>query len=194
MKASAAGQPNAATAGPHREQEQSFTALVERHARLLYRVALQLLKNPQDAEDAVQETLLKLYRNGGWQTAENERAYLASAVWRTGLTRLGSASARVMRHAADVTAIDLASAGRSPEQLLADSEERALMRHLIEQLPEVLRQPLVLAAVEGLKSRDVAAILGIPEGTVRTRVLRARAQLRESFQAAAQRRERLARP
>jgi RNA polymerase sigma-70 factor (ECF subfamily) len=55
------------------------------------------------------------------------------------------------------------------------------MRALIEGLPETLRQPLVLSAVEGMRSGQVAAILEIPEGTVRTRVMRAKAELRRRF-------------
>jgi RNA polymerase sigma-70 factor (ECF subfamily) len=55
------------------------------------------------------------------------------------------------------------------------------MRALIEALPEPLRQPLVLSAVEGMRSQEVAQILGIPEGTVRTRVMRAKAELRQRF-------------
>ena len=55
------------------------------------------------------------------------------------------------------------------------------MKTLIEALPETLRQPLVLSAVEGMRSHEVAAVLGIPEGTVRTRVMRAKAELRRRF-------------
>ncbi len=55
------------------------------------------------------------------------------------------------------------------------------MRELIEQLPEGFRQALVLSAIEGMRSQEVAQILGIKEGTVRTRVLRAKAELRRMF-------------
>jgi RNA polymerase sigma-70 factor (ECF subfamily) len=58
------------------------------------------------------------------------------------------------------------------------------MRRLIEALPETLRQPLLLSAIDGLRSNEVAQMLGIPEGTVRTRLMRARAELRASFLAA----------
>ena len=55
------------------------------------------------------------------------------------------------------------------------------MRTLIEALPEIFRQPLLLSAIEGMKSQEVAAVLGIPEATVRTRIFRAKAELRERF-------------
>ena len=61
--------------------------------------------------------------------------------------------------------------------------ERELLRRLIDALPEELRQPLVLCAIEEMTSREVAVAMGIPEGTVRTRVMRARAELKRRFEA-----------
>ena len=166
--------------------EATLQLLVERHAHFLYRVAFNLLRHPQDAEDAVQETLLKLLRTGGWRSEmHDERAFLATAVWRVGLNRLGSAEYRAQhpskRHPQDVTEMPLPSPLPNPEQAHAAAEQRTLMRTLIEALPDPLRQPLLLSAIEGMRSHEVAAILGIPEGTVRTRILRAKADLRQRF-------------
>jgi RNA polymerase sigma-70 factor (ECF subfamily) len=163
------------------EREAAFAAVVDRHAALMYRVAFSLLKHPQDAEDAVQETLLKLYRGEAWRAMEDERAFLARSVWRVGLNRLGTQGAKAMRNAADVAGMEIASAELTPEQQVAGAAERRLMRELIEQLPEGFRQALVLSAIEGMRSQEVAQILGIKEGTVRTRVLRAKAELRRMF-------------
>jgi RNA polymerase sigma-70 factor (ECF subfamily) len=66
---------------------------------------------------------------------------------------------------------------------MADGDERALLHRLIDALPEELRQPLVLSAIEEMTSREVAEAMGIPEGTVRTRVMRARAELKRRFEA-----------
>ena len=154
---------------------------MDRHARFLYRVAFGLLRHAEDAEDAVQETLLKLYRNDAWQAMEDEKAFLARAVWRTGLDRLSTAGAKAMKNAEDVSEMEIASAGESPEETALGASARAVMKALIAGLPEVLRQPLVLSAVEGMRSHEVAVVLGIPEGTVRTRVMRAKAELRRRF-------------
>ncbi len=159
----------------------AFAALMDRHAPFLYRVAFGLLRNQQDAEDAVQETFLKLYRGEAWQGMNDERAFLARAVWNAGLNRLATAGRKAMRYAEDVADLDLASAAANPEQQVMANSERALIRSLIDELPETLRQPLVLSAVEGMRSQQVAAILAIPEGTVRTRVMRAKAELRRRF-------------
>lgn len=169
--------------GSRAEEDEAFAALASRHARFLYRVAFGLLRNGPDAEDAVQDALLKLYRNKGWLEMVDERAFLARTVWRAGLDRLGTAGAKAMRNAEDVTAINLASHAKGPEEVAMDTAERRLMRELIAALPEEFRQPLVLSAIEGMRSSEVAAVLGIAEGTVRTRVLRAKERLREAFQA-----------
>jgi RNA polymerase sigma-70 factor (ECF subfamily) len=166
------------------DRAELFSALIDRHASFLYRVAFTLLRNPQDAEDAVQDALLKLYRGDAWQKAAEERAFLAQCVWRAGLDRLGTAAAKAMRHAEDVSALDLPGVGADPEMQAAEAQQRSLMRRLIEALPETLRQPLLLSAIDGLRSNEVAQMLGIPEGTVRTRLMRARAELRASFLAA----------
>lgn len=163
------------------ERDAAFAALVDRHGRFLYRVAFGLLRHAEDAEDAVQETFLKLYRNDAWQAMEDEKAFLARAVWRTGLDRLSTAGAKAMRNSEDVTELEIASAAESPEELALGASARALMKALVDALPETLRQPLVLSAVEGMRSYEVAVVLGIPEGTVRTRVMRAKAELRRKF-------------
>jgi len=163
------------------ERDAAFAALVDRHARFLYRVAYGLLRHAEDAEDAVQETFFKLYRNDAWQAMEDEKAFLARAVWRTGLDRLSTAGAKAMKNSEDVTEMEIASGAESPEESALGASARAVMKALIEALPEALRQPLVLSAVEGMRSHEVAVVLGIPEGTVRTRVMRAKAELRRMF-------------
>lgn len=163
------------------ERDAAFAALVDRHSRFLYRVAFGLLRNPEDAEDAVQDTFLKLYRHDAWQAMDNEQAFLARAVWRTGLDRLSTAGAKAMKNSEDVTEMEIASVAASPEESALGASARAVMKALIEALPESLRQPLVLSAVEGMRSYEVAVVLGIPEGTVRTRVSRAKVELRRRF-------------
>lgn len=161
------------------QREQEFSGIVERQARFMFRVAYGLLRNVQDAEDAVQETFLKLYRGEAWRQMEDEKAFLARTVWRVALDRLPKAADRMD----DVAEMELAARGASPESYTAEDDERILLRRLIDGLPEELRQPLVLSAMEEMTSREVAVVMGIPEGTVRTRVMRAREQLKKKFAA-----------
>jgi RNA polymerase sigma-70 factor, ECF subfamily len=159
------------------ERDERFEEMVARQARFMFQVAFALLRNRQDAEDAVQEAFLKLYRGEAWLRMENEKGFLARTVWRVALDHLPKAVERM----ADVAEMQLTASGGSPEQSVVDEDERAVLRRLIDGLPEELRRPLVLSSVEEMTSREVAEAMGIPEGTVRTRVMRARTELRRRF-------------
>jgi len=161
-------------------RDKRFEEMVGRQARFMFQVAFGLLRNRQDAEDAVQEAFLKLYRGETWLRMENEKGFLARTVWRVALDHLPKPAERM----SDVEEMQLAAVGgigASPEQSAVDEDERAILRRLIDGLPEELRQPLVLSSVEEMTSREVAEAMGIPEGTVRTRVMRARTELRRRF-------------
>lgn len=153
-----------------------FAAMVDRHAKFVYGVAYSILRNAHDAEDAVQDTFLKLYRSGGWQSIDDERAFLARVTWRIAVSRLSP----VVRKEPNT---DVASSEANPEQRLAASDWNATIHRLIDALPENLRQPLALSTVDELNSRQIAAIMGIPEGTVRTRLMRARQVLKQKLEA-----------
>jgi RNA polymerase sigma-70 factor (ECF subfamily) len=160
------------------EREEEFAAMVGRQARFMFRVAYSLLRNAHDAEDAVQEAFLKLYRGEAWRQMEEERAFLAKTVWRVALDRTAARAGQME----DVTEMELPSQGASPEQDAMEASERMVLRRLIDGLPEELRQALLLSAVEEMTSREVAKVMGIPEGTVRTRVMRARTELKRRFE------------
>jgi RNA polymerase sigma-70 factor (ECF subfamily) len=164
------------------ERDRRFAQMAERQARFMFRVAHGLLRSVQDAEDAVQEALLKLYRTDGWLRMEDEKAFLARTVWRVGLDVVARRP-RLTEALEDEAGREFAAGGESAEQSLVGRGERELLRRLIEALPEELRQPLVLSAIEEMTSREVAIAMGIPEGTVRTRVMRARAELKRRFEA-----------
>jgi RNA polymerase sigma-70 factor (ECF subfamily) len=158
-------------------RDERFEAMVGRQARFMFQVASGLLRNRQDAEDAVQEAFLKLYRGEAWLRMENEKGFLARTVWRVALDHLPKAAERMV----DVAEMQLMSGGESPEQSAVGGDEREVLKRLIDGLPEELRQPLVLSSVEEMTSREVAEAMGIPVGTVRTRVMRARTELRRRF-------------
>ncbi|HEX3571804.1 MAG TPA: sigma-70 family RNA polymerase sigma factor [Acidobacteriaceae bacterium] len=168
-------EPNA----PPGDPEQQFAELASRHSRFMFKVAHGLLRNAHDAEDAVQEALLKLYRTGAWTHMEDEKAFLARTVWRVAL----DLAARRPGTTHEPAGFDLTSPGSTPEQLVAAGDERTLLRELIHRLPDELRQPLILCAIEEMTSREVAELLGLTEGAVRTRVMRARNELKRRFEA-----------
>ena len=164
------------------ERDRLFADMAERQARFMFRVAHGLLRSVPDSEDAVQEALLKLYRSDGWLRVDDERAFLARTVYRTGLDVIARRQKATDQIDAEFER-ELVWAGRSPEQNAVDGDDRVLLRTLIDGLSEEFRQALVLSAIEEMTSREVAAAMGIPEGTVRTRVMRSRAELKRRFEA-----------
>ncbi len=171
-------EPKALAAGlGSTEREARFTALVERQSRFVFRVAYAVLRNAQDAEDAVQDTFLKIYRSGKWEGIEDEKAFLARATWRVCIAKLPG------RRKQSTPDLDTASTDANPEQAAIMANWDAIVHRLIDALPEELRQPLALSTVEELGSREIAAAMGLPEGTVRTRLLRARQILKQKLAA-----------
>src|SRR6478609_1197139 len=73
--------------GDRADRQERFAALVTRQSRFVFRIAYALLRNTHDAEDAVQETFLKLYRSGAWEEMRDERAFLARTAWRVAVDR-----------------------------------------------------------------------------------------------------------
>lgn len=159
-----------------------FTALVQRQSRFVFRVAYAVLLNAADAEDVVQETFLKLYRNRGWKNIENERAFLARVAWRMAVDHSPSTTRPVaFSNTVAEDFSDAASPQPGPEQVVLSADRHAIVHSMIDALPEELRVPLVLSAFEDLNSREISRVIGVPEGTVRTRLQRARQLLRQKL-------------
>ena len=158
-------------------RDEEFSLLVYRQHRFVFRVAFALLRNRQDAEDVAQETFLKLYRNGRWREMRDERAFLARAAWRLALD-LRRAPAM---GTTDMDADAMPSGAASPEQQALDASSAAMLHRMIDSLPEELRQPLALSGIEEMNSREIGEVLGLAEGTVRTRLMRARQLLKEKI-------------
>ncbi len=157
--------------------EDAFSLLVYRQHRFVFRVAYALLGSVPDAEDVAQETFLKLFRGDGWKAMRDERAFLARMAWRLARDRQ---RAMPPRHA-ELDEQVMASGLASPEQQAVSADLTATIRRLIDALPEELRQPLLLSSVEQMSSREMAQVLGVAEGTVRTRLQRARGLLKEKL-------------
>ena len=165
-----AGKPDAAS------WDEQFATLVQRHSRFVFQVAYSVLRNLHDAEDAVQETFLKIYRTRRWDHVDDEKAFLARAAWRVAVDRAPKRSAA----APDV---EMPAPGQTPEQAAISADRRALVARLIDALPEDLRRPLALSTVEEMTSQQIAAVMDIPEATVRGRLMRARQILKERLAA-----------
>lgn len=167
------------------DEEAEFAAFVERNSRFVFRVAYAMLRNSHDAEDAAQETFLKLWRKDAWRGIENERAFLARAAWRMAADRVDADRARREKAVSheETDEAELLSSLPNPEEAAMSAAWNSAVHRLIDALPEELRQPLALSSVDEMNSREIAAVLRIPEGTVRTRLMRARQLLKEKLAA-----------
>ena len=164
-----------------RAAEDALENLVREHARLVYRVCYSVLRHAEDSEDAAQETFMRVLRNlKKLPDVRNQRAWLARIAWRVALGRRKTALEISMDDASGAVAA-LRASGAAADDIAAGNEMAALLERLIASLPEDLREPLVLSTIEEMTSADIAAVLDIPEASVRTRIFRARKLLREKL-------------
>lgn len=159
----------------------SFEVLMRRHNRRVYRAARSILRSEADAEDAMQEANVTAYQHLRELDGRSKiGAWLVRIAVNVALQRL-----RRTRIAAGVEDADLEEATmangrlRSPEESASDVEVRAVLEETIDALPPAFRAVFVLRAVEEMTGPETAEALGIPEDTVRTRLHRARALLRD---------------
>jgi RNA polymerase sigma factor, sigma-70 family len=157
----------------HREWE---TLLVE-SAPMVFRVARGVLRNDADAEDVAQEALLRAYRRfGRLRERTRFRAWLVRIAFRLALDRLRSTKRRQQREARWLFENSrLASAGEG------GSEFQRQLESALDELPEKQRLVLLLAAMEGHTLDEVSALLGVPVGTVKSRLFFAKKALAEKL-------------
>lgn len=153
----------------------ALVQMIQQHSRFVYRIAYAVVRNPADAEDVVQETFLQLLRHGHHADIRDERSYLARMTWRLAVRRR-------QRPPPEELTMNLVSAHNSPETSVMEDQTQMWLHAQIDALPEKLRQPLALAALGELSSPEIALILGIPEGTVRSRIHTARQTLRQLWE------------
>ncbi|MBZ5508867.1 MAG: sigma-70 family RNA polymerase sigma factor [Acidobacteriia bacterium] len=159
--------------------------LVASYSLMVFRIAYSILRNHHDAEDAVQECFLRVLKHkGGLNRVQNAKTWLARVAWTTALDKRRSghvmASLDEEQPGAE-TVQSLSDLSPLPDEQLAGAQMQQLLQRLIAGLPEDLRHPLELSTVQELNSAEIAEVLKIPEGSVRTRLFRARKQLKEKL-------------
>ncbi|MFI5607728.1 RNA polymerase sigma factor SigM [Amycolatopsis sp. NPDC051903] len=162
IAAHAAGDPHA------------FSELVRRHRDRLWAVALRTMRDPEEAADALQEAFISAFRAAGNFRAESQvTTWLHRIVVNACLDRIRRKQAR--------PTVPLPETGfnepASPRDSMAEKETSLLVREALNQLPEEQRAPIVLVDVEGYSVAETARMLGIAEGTVKSRCARGRGKL-----------------
>jgi RNA polymerase sigma-70 factor (ECF subfamily) len=148
---------------------------------LAYRVARGVLRNSADAEDVAQEALLRAYRQFDRLRDHNRfRAWLVRIAFRLALDRLRSGKRRELRDTLWSQPEHRPPAANA-EDIVASNEFQSHLEGALAELPEKLRLVLLLAAMEGHTIDEIASMLGIPVGTVKSRIFLARKQLAEKL-------------
>jgi len=176
-----------------RSQDGLLEDLVRRHSRLVYRIAYATLRSHHDAEDATQETFLRVLRfSRKLATVENPKTWLARIAWRVAVDRSRQRARKreIPLEDPEKPTAELPSAGVAADETIQGERVGVLLEGMITALPEKLRQPLILSAIEEMSPREVAATLGINEAAVRSRVFRARQILREKLAERMERKQR----
>src|ERR1700691_1166106 len=169
--------PESAVHEPARSQaeEATLAALVSQYSGTLYRVAYSVLRNASDAEDAVQEAFLRVLRHRDTLgEVRDQRVWLIRIVWNIVLDRKRRAKTRPETDDVSELARVLPASGLSAEQRAAAAQHHAYVLGCVESLPIKEREVLMLSAFVELSSVEIAAVLGITESSVRSRLFRAR--------------------
>lgn len=170
---------------------EAFSALMARYAGRIYGLCFSLLNNRQDAEDCTQETFLKAFRSiSQYQFKSSFYTWLYRIAVNTCLDLQ-----RRARHPAPLSLdetrdgdehdmpLQVADPGPLPDDTAISHELGELIRYEIASLPDYLRETLILRDIEGFAYAEIAVMLHISEGTVKSRLFRARSQLMKAIRA-----------
>ena len=167
-----------------------FAELAMPHMGSLYSAALRMTRHHAEAEDLVQETYLRAYRGfGGFQDGTNLKAWLYRILTNTFINIYRAKKRRPEESELEdvedlylyrrLGGLEGAAAGRSAEDELMDHFTESEVVDAVESLPEQFRMAVLLADVEGFSYKEIAEILGVPIGTVMSRLHRGRKSLQK---------------
>jgi RNA polymerase sigma factor (sigma-70 family) len=157
----------------------SFEALMLPHLDAAYNLAKWLLRNEQDAQDAVQEAFLRAFKSFSGFHGSNGRAWLLTIVRNTSYTLLKKNRVADLTTAFDEEIHASGHESVNPATILEHSEDAELIKEAMDALPAEFREILVLRHQEGLSYKEIADIAQIRQGTVMSRLARARAKLKK---------------
>jgi RNA polymerase sigma-70 factor, ECF subfamily len=159
-------------------------ALVRQHSRLVYRIAYAVLRRHHDAEDATQETFMRVLRySSKLATVEDPKTWLARIAWRVAVdrSRLSGRRREIALEDPEKPVAEVASSDTPADQTVHSTQVSAALERMIAALPDKLRQPLILSTIDEMSPREIGVTLGINEAAVRSRIFRARQILREKL-------------
>jgi RNA polymerase sigma-70 factor, ECF subfamily len=159
----------------------AFDEVYERFGEMVYNLALRLASDREDAADLTQEIFLRIYRHLG---SFGGRSSLKTWVFRVAINHCRD---RLSRHFVETRPYDdwegdrepaFADPARGPEELALAADDGRRVTEGLNHLPQAFREAVVLRDLEGLSYEEIAEVLGVRVGTVRSRIARGREQLR----------------
>jgi RNA polymerase sigma-70 factor (ECF subfamily) len=160
------------------DKAQTIAQLVADYSTALYRVAFSVTRNAAEAEDAVQETFVRVLRHESrLGEIRDYRVWLVRIVWNIVLDRKRRAKTRPEGEDIADHARILTTGERGADDTVISSQEQSRILALVDRLPAREREALLLSAVEELTTAEIAATLGTTESSIRSRIFRARREL-----------------
>lgn len=171
------------------ERSRRFEQMVTEHRKRAYSMALQLTRNPVEAEDLMQVTFVKAWRGFdgympgrpflNWLLRIMQRAYLDSRRRHNPIRRAESLNSMISPSDGEVQELPIADTSRGPEDLILQEELGRELSAALHELPDVYREAIELCDLHDLSYADIAEHQGTTIGTVRSRIHRGRKMLRE---------------
>lgn len=166
-------------------REDDFERLALPHLDAAFTLAYWLMRSEADAEDAVQDAMLRAFRSYGTFSGTAFKPWLLAIVrncaYRALARRRRSANVISLDHAVEkgpqASALDVRDEAPTPEEHMLRGADRQMIDRALTALPESFREVLVLREVEELSYKEIASIVGVPAGTVMSRLARARRDL-----------------
>lgn len=163
--------------------EAAFARHVLPQVDVLYRVALSITRNPPDAEDLVQDTMLRAFRSIARFDGRHPRAWLLTIMRNAQINRVRRRRPGLLADPEEFAARDagMADDAAGPEQVVMDRQFDSVVEDAYLALPEKFREVIDLVDLAGLSYDEAAAVLEVPQGTVMSRLHRGRKRIRESL-------------
>lgn len=154
---------------------QAFAVLVERYERAVYNLTLRMIRDVEDAKDTTQEAFFKAYRSlRTFKTGAKFSTWILAIAYNASLDRLSK-----RKHESRSELPERADPGPGPAEEAEREDEARRLRRAIDSLPEKYRTVITLYHLQGLQYDEIATMLGLPMGTVKTHLFRAKEALRK---------------
>ena len=164
---------------------QSFEEIVLPHLDAAFNYARWLTRSEADAEDVVQDAYMRALASLETAVVEQPRAWVLTIVRNTTFSWLAKNRPKAVVLIGDPQLLETAAAHRDsapdPEEALIARADKAALESAIQALPHIFREVIVMRDINGMSYREIAAAIGAPQGTVMSRLARARAQLVEKL-------------